>query len=123
MNLTHLVALRLLRGATAGPIPAPPTPTTTPIGRRRRTRTYRTPTPQALRDEYNAIAEVAPQVIAPLVGRYVLRGDIGPEDVPPPAAVDWEALAHDAEVVVKMFDLYLELVDDEEVTVLLLGEF
>lgn len=121
MILTHLVSLRLLGGASQTTTVS----TDVPRGRRHRTRRYKTPTPAALEQEYQAIVKAAPErVIRPLVGRYLLKGDLPLDSLPPPAAVDWEALAHDAETVVKLFDLYLEYVEDEEtVTVLLLGEF
>lgn len=118
MNLVHLVSLRLIPGAGTAQSAAP-----TVIGRRRRTRTYRTPTPDALKEEYQELKAAAPEKLRALIGPYLLRGDVVPNQMPPVAAIDWESLSHDAETVVKLFDMYLEYIDEEEVTVLLLGEF
>ena len=92
------------------------------IGRRRRTRRYRTPTPEALRDEYSELIEAAPEQTRKLIGPYLLRGDV--ITTPSVNLIDWNALARDAETVVKLFDLYLEYVEEEEdLSVILLGEY
>lgn len=113
MLLTHMIALRVWRSTEAAP---------QPIGRRRRTRRYRTPTPEALQEEYAALREAAPEELRPLIGPYVLKGDVMPGRLPPLAAIDWDSLSRDAETVVKLFDLYLEYIEEEDFTVLLLGE-
>ena len=120
MNLTHIVGLRLLRGA--GQTASPPAPTPELIGRRRRTRTYKTPTPEALQESYAELAEAAPQEVKKLIGSYLLRGDsVG---IPKPAAIDWQALARDADTVVKFFDLYIEHIEEEDdLSVILLSDF
>ena len=120
MNLAHIVATRLLRGA--GQSSAPPAPAPELIGRRRRTRRYKTPTPEALQESYAELVEAAPQEVRKLIGSYLLRGDsIG---IPKPAAIDWQALARDADTVVKLFDLYIEYIEEEDdLSVILLSDF
>ena len=120
MNLTHLVSLRLFRGA--GQASAPPAPVPEIIGRRRRTRTYKTPTQDALQESYTELVDAAPQEVKKLIGPYLLRGDsIG---IPKPAAIDWQALARDAETVVKLFDLYIEYIEEEDdLSVILLSDY
>ena len=96
--------------------------TETILGRRRRTRRYQTPTPEALEQDYVEIAKAAPaEAIRAVIGQFLLRGDTLP--IPQAAAVDWAKLVQDTETVVKLFDLYLEYVEDEEVTFMLLGDY
>lgn len=94
----------------------------TVIGRRRRTRRYRTPTPETIRDEYEALKESVPeQVLKPLIGPYLLRGDISA--LPSTQGVNWSALSQDTEAVIALYDLYLEYIEEEDILALLSGDF
>ena len=117
MILAHLIALRLIPGAGTGAA------VSEPIGRRRRTRRYRTPTAYALEQEYPALVKAAPEQVKAVIGPYLLRGDITSGKTPAKSAVDWDALAADAERVVRLFDLYVEYIDEEETTMLLFGDY
>lgn len=118
MLLIHQLQTRLFKGAGAGAAPAPATDI---LGRRRRTRRYRTPNVQLLEQNYTELAEVIPtKVLKPLIGAYLLRGDM-PRGTPPSSAVDWSALIQDTEAVIRLMDAYLEYIEEEDISVLLLG--
>ena len=119
MLLIHALQTRLFRGA--GGAPTPPPATSDPIGRRRRTRTYRAPTVKGLEEDFEQIREAVPEeVLLPLIGPYLLRGDM-PRVNPPASMVDWSALAQDAKTVIRLVDAYLEYIEEEDIAVILLG--
>ena len=95
----------------------------TVIGRRRHSRKYGTPAPtrEALEQAFPEIVEAAPAQARKLVGKYLLRGDVIPTQ-PKPGQVDWDALIQDARTVVKLYDLYLDYVEEEDVIDILLLE-